>query len=154
MAKENKEKKVLTDYEKAYKNFMDNYNDPELQDQFDGMVKTADRLKERINTLISMHNPEVDRESDLQELIFKSVLSGIMPTEAITKFKELNRKNSERFLEIESLKLKHREELELIGKYKDWTDKKLFQYWSIIKDLNEKTEPWLTWKRQFENRIF
>jgi len=149
-----KEEKVLTDYEKVYKNFMDNYNDMELQERFDGMVKSADRMKERINKEIAEHNQNVEKEQDLQDLIFKSVLLGIMPTEAIEQFKALNAKNEKRLAEIQGLQMKNLEEYALIEKYKSWTEKKLFQYWSILKDLSQDIPAWFEWKKDFDKRIF
>jgi len=153
MAKEKNDKKI-TDYEKVYKNFMDNYNDMELQERYDGMVKSADRMKERINNEITEHNKNVETEQELQDLIFKSVLVGIMPTEAIEQFKALNSKNEKRLAEIQGLQMKNLEEYALIEKYKSWTEKKLFQYWSILKDLNEAIPAWFEWKKDFDNRIF
>jgi hypothetical protein len=149
-----KEEKVLTDYEKVYKNFMDDYNDMELQNRYEGMVKSADRMKERINKEITEHNQNVETEQELQDLIFKSVLVGIMPTEAIEQFKDLNAKNVKRLTEIQGLQMKNLEEYALIEKYKSWTEKKLFQYWSILKDLNEVIPAWFEWKKDFDNRIF
>ena len=149
-----KEEKALTDYEKVYKNFMGNYNDMELQERYDGMVKSADRMKERINNEITVHNKNVEKEQELQDLIFKSVLVGIMPTEAIEQFKDLNAKTVKRLAEIQELKIKNLEEYALIEKYKSWTEKKLFQYWSILKDLNESIPAWFEWKKDFDNRIF
>ena len=149
-----KEKKSLTDYEKVYKNFMDNYNDMELQNRYDGMVKSADRMKEKINNEITEHNQNVESEQELQDLIFKSVLAGIMPDTAIEQFKALNAKNTKRFAEIQGLQTKNLEEYVLIEKYKSWTEKKLFQYWSILKDLNEEIPAWFEWKKEFGDRIF
>ena len=149
-----KEKKSLTDYEKVYKNFMDNYNDMELQNRYDGMVKSADRMKEKINNEITEHNQNVESEQELQDLIFKSVLAGIMPDTAIELFKALNAKNTKRFAEIQGLQTKNLEEYVLIEKYKSWTEKKLFQYWSILKDLNEEIPAWFEWKKEFGDRIF
>jgi len=151
---EKKDKKALTDYEKVYKNFMDNYNDMELQNRYDGMVKSADRMKERINKEIAEHNKNVEKEQELQDLIFKSVLAGIMPDTAIELFKALNAKNEKRLAEIRGLQTKNLEEYALIEKYKSWTEKKLFQYWSILKDLNEAIPAWFEWKKDFDNRIF
>ena len=153
MAKEKNDKKI-TDYEKVYKNFMDNYNDMELHNRYEGMVKSADRMKERINNEITEHNKNVEKEQELQDLIFKSVLFGIMPTEAIEQFKALNAKNTKRLAEIQGLQMKNLEEYALIEKYKSWTEKKLFQYWSILKDLNESIPAWFEWKKDFDNRIF
>jgi hypothetical protein len=96
----------------------------------------------------------VETEQELQDLIFKSVLAGIMPDTAIELFKALNAKNEKRLAEIRGLQTKNLEEYALIEKYKSWTEKKLFQYWSILKDLNEAIPAWFEWKKDFDNRIF
>lgn len=154
MSKEKDKEKKLSDYEKVYKNFKENYDNSELQIRFDGMVVSEKKLNDRINQLIATYNSELKKELELQEIIFKSAILEIIDSNTIKKYKELNAKNAEIFAEISTLQSKHRGEIELIEKYKDWSSKKLFQYWSILKDLDETLPHWTEWKRPFENRIF
>ena len=148
-----KTKKELTDIEKVWKEFKEDFDDKELQERFDTFEKTLSNLKERYNE----HVPEVNRKmqnvQELGQMILDSAMMGFLNNDAIAKVKEINTYLDGIRPHLDDLNAKMQKEKELIEKYKEGSKNKFFHYWKIFKALDKETLPWLEWFRQYEKNI-
>jgi len=149
-----KEKKQLTDYEKIQKEFESDFNDNELQERFDQFEKAVKDFKSLYNILVPQINNQINDVSTLNAMIVDSAKLGFLNQQAVNQLKEVEASLKEQMEAADSYKERFIKEEDLIKKYKENTENKLFHYWKMFKALDSKTQPWLEWKRKYDKRIF
>lgn len=148
-----KTKKQLSDYEKILNEFESDFNDTELQERYDRFEKTVKDFKELYNILVPQINSQIANAKTLSDMIVDSAKMGFLNTQAVNQLKETEASLKEQMDAANTYRERFTKEEELIKKYKENSDNKLFHYWKMFKAINSNTEPWLEWKRPYEKRI-
>ena len=147
-------KKILSPFEQLHKTFMDDYNDNEIQNRYDGMVASEKRSKDSYNELVPSINDLINRQTVLKMMIIESAKMGFLNAEAVTKLISVEKNLDEKTDKANEYKRELDEVRGLIERYKVSSNNKLFVYWKAIKSLEPATQHWLDWKKPYENRIF
>lgn len=134
--------------------FQEAWDDNELDERYQNFKSHLKEAKEDYNGLVTQVNDNLDVISTLKESILSQALCGIISPTANSKIKELENKN-EKLIE----QLKFQQEIidknkNLIHKYQDWSERKLFIWWQAIKAVDPETKPWLEWKEDYNDKIF
>ena len=148
-----KTKKELTDIEKVWKEFKEDFDDKELQERFDTFEKNLANMKERYNEHVPEVNEKMKMTQDLAQMILDSAMMGFLNNDAIAKVKEVNTYLDGIRPYLDDLKEKMQKEQELIEKYKEGSKNKFFHYWKIFRAIDPTTAPWLEWYKQYEKNI-
>jgi hypothetical protein len=149
-----KKTETIPSLELLTKAFMEDVNDGELQERYDRFIIQRDRTKEKYNEIVPVINELVRKKNVLHATIFALAIEGIISIEANTEYKKINAEFVE--LEKEVLHLKEAMETneELITKYQNGSNDKLFHWWRAFKAIDsEGTAPWIEWKTPYENKI-
>ena len=133
--------------------FREDFEDKELQRNFDGFKMSRDIWKEKYNELVPEINSLIKRIVNLKELIVTQAVQGISNTESVKRLAKLDEKFTKLTEVADKYKAKMDEEDEIIKKYKDWTERKLFLHWRYLTHFGVTTEPWMDWKKQFVDVI-
>lgn len=146
-------KKEHNPVEALKKAFNEEVNDTELQERYDRFHKDLDRVREGHNKLVTSINQNLEVIHNLKDVVYKSAVQGILAEEAVKKIKELEAENADLVKELDSYKDRIQYNKDLIEKYKDWSDRKLFIWWQALKAADPTTEAWIQWKEAFKNKI-
>ncbi len=148
-----KAKVEKTPIELLTKSFLEDFNDNELQERYDGFERKVKTLKDQYNGLVPKINQSVDNAKELAVMVVKSAKMGFLNDQAIERLKEEECLFEELKKRADFFKKGFEEEEDLMKQYKKNSETKLFHWWKTFKAIDKKTEPWLTWKRQYENKI-
>lgn len=146
-------KKEHNPVEALKKAFNEEVNDTELQVRYDQFHKDLERVREGHNKLVTEINQNIEAIQILKEVVYKSAVQGILAEEATKKIKELENANADLIEELNSYKDRIEYNKNLIEKYKDWSQRKLFIWWQAIKAADPSTEAWAEWKETFKDKI-
>ena len=146
-------KKEHNPVEALKKAFNEEVNDTELQERYDRFLKDLERVTEGHNKLVAEINQNIEAIHILKDVVYKSAVQGILAEEAVKKIKELEVVNVELMEELDSYKDRIKYNKDLIEKYKDWSERKLFIWWQVLKTVDPTTEAWMQWKEAFKNKI-
>lgn len=147
-------KKEITPLDKLVKTFLDDYNDNELQNRYDGMVTKEKRARDNYNELLPRINDLLNRQAVLKYMIIESAKMGFLNAEATQQLIEIDKQLDETRDTADIWKRDSEHEAELIERYKTATSNKLFIYWKAIKAVDSTIVPWMDWKVPYENKIF
>ena len=117
------------------------------------MNKDLERVTEGHNKLVTEINQNIEAIQILKDIVYKSAVQGILAEEAVKKIKELEAKNAELVEALDSYKDRVAYNKDLIEKYKDWSQRKLFIWWQALKAVDPTTEAWIQWKETFKDKI-
>lgn len=131
--------------------FNEDLADKELQERFDRFKKDREIWKEKYNELVPEINSLIKRIVNLKELIVTQAVQGLSNTESVKRLAKLDDKFTKLTETADRFKAKMNEEDEFIEKYKDWNERKLFMHWKYLTLLKVTKEPWMEWKKQFED---
>ena len=153
MAKTKKQAVELTPVEMVHAAFMEDFNDSELQERFDNFERTLKSLKDRYNELVPNLNDALKDQSILNQMILDSAKMSFINTDAIKRLKIVDNYLNENMAKADDLKTKMQYEEDLIKKYRENSQDRLFQWWKSIKALEPNTKPWLEWKSMYSSKI-
>lgn len=148
-----KTKVEKTPIELLKKAFLEDFDDNELQERYDRFERIVREYKDRYNELVPKINQSVDNAKELAVMVVKSAKMGFLNEQAIERLKEEESDFENLKQEADQYRKRFEEEEDLMKRYKKNSETKLFQWWRAFKAIDKKTEPWLTWKRQYENKI-
>lgn len=131
--------------------FKEDFKDRELQNNYDGFKMSRDIWKEKYNELVPEINSLIKRIVNLKELIVTQAVQGLSNTESVKRLAKLDDKFTKLTETADRFKAKMNEEDEFIEKYKDWNQRKLFMHWKYLTLLKVTKEPWMEWKKQYED---
>lgn len=139
----------------AWKVFLDSYNDPEIGKRYDGFLIDRDRMVERYNPKAEVFNEKAEKKKSIEELLLNVVKSGFhqQVSSILTEIKALESELDEMAKELTALKSSIDQIQELIAKYKDWSERKLFIHWEHLKAFDEEVPVWAEFKAKY-NKIF
>lgn len=146
--------KTKTPLEKLLKAFNEDYNDNELQQRYDNFVSNVKRWKAEFNEIVIPINAAIKERDELTEIIFQSALHGILVHDVIDKFKKISYDIDDMAKNANNLKELFTKKEELMKRYKEGSENKLFHWWRSIKAIEPCTKPWLEWRTPYMNRIF
>ena len=146
-------KKEHNPVEALKKAFNEEVNDTELQERYDRFIKDLDRVTEGHNKLVTEINQNLETIHILKDVVYKSAIQGILANEATVKIKELEAVNVELMEELDSYKDRIQYNKDLIEKYKDWSGRKLFVWWQVLKVVDPNTEDWMQFRETFKDKI-
>ena len=144
------------DFDKYYgidveKLFKEDLADRELQENYDRFKKNREIWKEKYNELVPEINSLINKIVNLKELIVTQAVQGLSNTESVKRLAKLDDKFTKLTEVADGFKAKMDEEDKLIEKYKDWNQRKLFMHWKYLTLLKVTKEPWMEWKKQYED---
>lgn len=131
--------------------FKEDLADQELQENYDGFKKNREIWKEKYNKLVPEINSLIGKIVNLKELIVTQAVQGLSNAESAKRLAKLEDKFTKLTEVADGFKAKMDEEDKLIEKYKDWNQRKLFIHWKYLTLLKVTKEPWMEWKKQYED---
>ena len=153
MAKTKKQIVELTPIERVFAAFMEDFNDTELQERLDDFEKTLKSLKDRYNQLVPNLDHALKDQTILNQMILDSAKMGFINTDAFKRLKIVDSYLDENMKIADDLKQKMQSEEDLIRKYKENSNDRLFRWWQSIKAVEPNTIPWLDWKSIYHPKI-
>lgn len=134
--------------------FQEEWDDNELDERYQNFKSHLKGAKEDYNGLVTQVNDNLSTIRTLKESVLSQALCGIISPASNSKIKELEDKNEKLIEQLEFQQETIDKNKNLIHKYQDWSDRKLFIWWQAIKAVDPETEPWLEWKVGYNNKIF
>lgn len=135
------------------KAFQDDVNDTELQKNYDKFINDLQMYKDRHNEIVPVVNKNLGKIRTLKEVVLSQALGSVLSPHAVEKIDEIEKENESLIQKIELYQSKIKETADLIEKYEDWSNRKLFGWWKAISAVEHKTLPWLDWKKPYEEKI-
>ena len=146
-------KKKSKEYDKIWKEFQSDLTDGELQNNYN-------EFKDKVNDLIPehedafIHHQKMEKQiSELKDAILMSALNGVSSESLNRKMRDLESacEELEEEMNIIYSQIKYYEDL--ISKYKDWSERKLFIWWRVFTTLDNTTPNWAEWKGIYKGNI-
>ena len=134
--------------------FMSKINDPELQERYDGMERNVKSWKETYNAYVLQYRDAIARKTKITDILLEGARLGIVNPEAMKLDQQVNEEIARLVSLIEEARKNFQNDENLMAKYRDWSDRKLFTYWEIMKELDKDYTDFLTFKSGFKNSIF
>ena len=132
--------------------FEEQVNDLELQERYDRFKSSRDYARDEHNKLVLQINANISDLKILESCILEQAKLGIIATEAITKVKEIEEVNDGLIHRLEGFRATMDENGDLIKKYDDMTQDRLFVWWQAIKAVEPETKPWLEFKQLYRDK--
>jgi chaperonin cofactor prefoldin len=147
MAKKNKE------YNKVWNEFHSELTDGDLQSNYDEFVEKVNKLNPQYEDIFIHHQKMENEVSEIKDAILMSALNGVSSEGLNRKLRDLEsaREELEERMNVIYSQIKYYEDL--ISKYEDWSERKLFVWWKVFTVLNDTTPNWIEWKRIYNNNI-
>ena len=147
MAKKSKE------YNKVWKEFQSELTDGELQSNYDEFVERVNELNPQYEDIFIHHQKMENEISEIKDAILMSALNGVSSEGLNRKLRDLESASEELEEEMNVMyaQIKHYEDL--IDKYEDWSERKLFVWWQVFTALDDTTPNWIEWGNIYSNNI-
>jgi len=147
MAKKSKE------YNKVWKEFQSELTDGELQSNYDGFVERVNELNPQYEDIFIHHQKMENEISEIKDAILMSALNGVSSEGLNRKLRDLESaaEELEERMNVIYSQIKYYEDL--IDKYEDWSERKLFVWWRVFTTLDDTTPNWIEWKNTYNNNI-
>jgi len=147
MAKKSKE------YNKVWKEFQSELTDGELQSNYDGFVEKVNELNPQYEDIFIHHQKMENEISEIKDAILMSALNGVSSEGLNRKLRDLESAGEEleERMNVIYSQIKYYEDL--IDKYEDWSERKLFVWWRVFTTLDDTTPNWIEWKNTYNNNI-
>ena len=127
--------------------------DLQLRDNYNRFQKNRDDAKESYNKYVPELNTLSDKIVELKELIVTLVLQSLPTKKIVHHLTELKDKRNALLKKAEEHLSIMQENKELMVKYSDRSDHKLFIHWQYLTMLKATEVPYLEWKTDYENTI-
>jgi len=147
MAKKSKE------YNKVWKEFQSELTDGELQSNYDGFVEKVNELNPQYEDIFIHHQKMENEISEIKDAILMSALNGVSSEGLNRKLRDLESaaEELEERMNVIYSQIKYYEDL--IDKYEDWSERKLFVWWRVFTTLDDTTPNWIEWKNTYNDNI-
>jgi chaperonin cofactor prefoldin len=147
MAKKSKE------YNKVWKEFQSELTDGELQSNYDEFVEKVNKLNPQYEDMFIHHQKMENEISEIKDAILMSALNGVSSEGLNRKLRDLESaaEELEERMNVIYSQIKYYEDL--INKYEDWSERKLFVWWQVFTALDDTTPNWIEWKNTYNNNI-
>lgn len=129
--------------------FEEDLKDRELQENYDRFKRQRDAAKTSYNALVPKLNSMIRTIVNLKELIVSLSVQGLSTEEPVKRLAKLD----DRFTKLSERADKYKAEMDkqtdLIKKYEDWNERKLFMHWKYLTHLKVTNIQWMDWKKQY-----
>lgn len=129
--------------------FEEDLKDRELQENYDCFKRQRDAAKTSYNALVPKLNSMIRTIVNLKELIVSLSVQGLSTEEPVKRLAKLD----DRFTKLSERADKYKAEMDkqtdLIKKYEDWNERKLFMHWKYLTHLKVTNIQWMDWKKQY-----
>lgn len=145
--------KKSKEYNKVWKEFQSELTDGELQSNYDGFVEKVNELNPQYEDIFIHHQKMENEISEIKDAILMSALNGVSSEGLNRKLRDLESaaEELEKRMNVMYAQIKHYEDL--IDKYEDWSERKLFVWWQVFTALDDTTPNWIEWKNTYNNNI-
>lgn len=123
--------------------------DKELQGNYDGFKRHLLAAKTSYNTCVPTLNSMISRIVNLKELIVSLAVQGLPTETAVKRLSRLDDSFTRHSEKADQYKAEMEKYNDLIKKYEDWNERKLFMHWKYLTLLKVTDEPWMDWKKQY-----
>jgi hypothetical protein len=149
-------KKIKTTdaFENLWNAFQEEINDVEIPERFKHMQSAYKSLADRHNETLKSYEILIAEFSNLDSIILQSAKAGMLHTEAIERSKKLESEIDSLTQSLNKSQSEVEYEKDLIKKYVDWSDRKLFVWWKSLKAINEEIKPWIDFKQDYKDLVF
>ena len=91
--------------------------------------------------------------SEIKDAILMSALNGVSSEGLNRKLRDLESaaEELEERMNVIYSQIKYYEDL--IDKYEEWSERKLFVWWRVFTTLDDTTPNWIEWKNTYNNNI-
>jgi hypothetical protein len=127
--------------------------DLELQERYDRFQKDLQMYKDNHNEIVPTVNENLEKLRTLKAAVLAQALSGVLAPQAVEKIKDIEKENQDLIKNIEFYQGKIKETKDLIEKYENWSNKRLFVWYQALKAVDPETKPYLEWQETYKNRI-
>ena len=148
-------KKELTPKEIAWKIFLDDYEDGEIAERYERFLRDRESMKGVFNPEVLAFNEKLEKKQELEELLMRMLkLSHFDPECSILKeIRELEAELGALGSALAEARAEIDKNEELIKKYKDWAEKKLFEHWKYLRAFDPEVKDWASFKHKY-NKVF
>lgn len=146
-------KKKSKEYNKVWKEFQSELTDDELQSNYDGFVEKVNELNPQYQDVFIHHQKMENEISEIKDAILMSALNGVSSEGLNRKLRDLESAGDEleERMNVIYSQIKYYEDL--IDKYEDCSEHKLFVWWQVFTVLDDDTSDWLEWKYLYNDNI-
>jgi hypothetical protein len=123
--------------------------DKELQRNYDGFKRTKESAATSYNSLVPKLNSMIDQIVNLKELIVSLSVQGLSTETAVKRLAKLDNNFTKLSEKAEVYKAEMDKQKDLIKKYEDLNEHKLFMHWKYLSLLKAIEEPWMEFKKQY-----
>jgi hypothetical protein len=129
--------------------FKEDLEDRELQENFDGFKRHLESAKTSYNACVPTLNSMISKIVNLKELIVSLSVQGLPTEKAVNRLAKIDDVFTKLSEKADTYKTELDKQSDLIKKYEDWNERKLFMHWKYLTHFKVTKEPWLDWKKQF-----
>ncbi len=127
--------------------------DKELQRNYDGFKRTKESAATSYNSLVPKLNSMIDQIVNLKELIVSLSVQGLSTETAVKRLAKLDNNFTKLSEKAEVYKAEMDKQNDLIKKYEDWNERKLFIHWKYLTHLKVTNIQWIDWKAKYKDKM-
>jgi Mg2+ and Co2+ transporter CorA len=127
--------------------------DKEMQENYDRFKRSRESAKTSYNTCVPTLNSMINKIVNLKELIVSLAVQGLPTEKAVKRLAKLDDSFTKLSEKADQYKAEMDKQDTLIKNYKDWNERKLFMHWKYLTLLKVTDQPWLEFKKQYEDII-
>lgn len=117
-------------------------------------IENLKKLKIRYNELLQPYKKAIERKEALEKLIIEGCLIQTNVEGMITDLRLTNQDIDDRYPILERVEESIEHSENLIRKMEEETESKLFNYWTIFKNLDDSVISWSEIREAFRGQIF
>jgi hypothetical protein len=125
--------------------------DKELQGNYDSFKRNLDSAKTSYNACVPTINSMINKIVNLKELIVSLSVQGLSTEKAVKRMVKLDNDFTKLSEKADTYKSQIEKQQDLIKKYEDWNERKLFMHWKYLTMLKVIDTPWLEWIPEYKN---
>jgi hypothetical protein len=111
-------------------------------------------LADRHNETLKIYETAIAEFNNLDSIILQSAKAGMLHTEAIERSKKIESEIDSLTQSLNKSQAEVEYEKDLLKKYVDWSERKLFTWWQALKAINSEIAPWIDFKQEYKDLVF
>jgi len=127
--------------------------DKELQENYDRFKRSRESAKASYNTCVPTLNSMINKIVNLKELIVSLAVQGLPTEKAVKRLAKLDNSFTKLSEKADQYKAEMDKQGDLIKKYEDLNERKLFIHWQYLTLLKVTDQSWLEFKKQYKDII-
>lgn len=149
-------KKIKTTdaFENLWNAFQEEINDVEIPERYKHMQSAYKNLADMHNKNLKEYEILLEDSNKLDSMILQSAKLGMLHIEAIERSKTIESQIQSLVESLNESQAKVTYESDLLKKYVDWSERKLFVWWQSLKAINAEIKPWIDFKQDYKDLVF